>query len=183
MEIVQCSGLSFDYGAGALLRSASFRIVSGERLGLIGANGSGKTTLARLITGELEPTAGTLSVRGGARVELVPQDYRGEGHITARELMLGPVVEIERHMRASEHRMAETTGDALEREMRRYQSLTERYTSVGGPEAESNAERTLARVGLAHRLDARMNELSGGERNLVLIAKALGVEPDLVIMD
>ena len=183
MEIVQCTNLSFDYGAGSLLHGASFRIIGGERLGLIGANGSGKTTLARLITGELEPTGGTVTVRSGARTELVPQDVRGDIRVTVRDLILGPVVELERRMRESEQRMAEASGDTLARELRGYEELTDRHAGLGGPNAESNAERALARVGLAHRLDARMGELSGGERNLVLIAKALAGEPDLIIMD
>ena len=67
------SGASVQFGATTLFRDVTFTAAKGDRWGIIGRNGTGKTTLFRLITGEQEPTSGTVARQPGLRVSLLEQ--------------------------------------------------------------------------------------------------------------
>src|SRR5437879_5552498 len=68
-----CTGLTKSYGSRLLFENLALGISEGERLGLIGANGSGKSTLLRILAGQMEPDAGTISMRRNTRIGYVPQ--------------------------------------------------------------------------------------------------------------
>ena len=186
MDIVQCSNLSFDYGGGTLFRNINLTITEGDRFGLIGPNGSGKTTLFRLLAGELEATGGTVTQARGAAISVVPQDYAGPADTTVRSVLLSHVAPLRQALSECETRLAAINAqdyETLERELGRYQRLTEEYEQAAGPESEVRAETALTQLELSHTIDCRMGDLSGGERNLVLIAAAMTRGSDLILFD
>src|SRR5690348_1299631 len=121
MATLHVTGLSKSYGAMPVLDDVSFRLTPRERLALVGRNGAGKTTLLRLVAGELEPDAGTVSVPRGFRIAL--HDQRPP---LARDVTLGAYVgegledvrAAEARLRDLEQRMA--TGDGSDEILRAY---------------------------------------------------------------
>src|SRR5690242_12569410 len=73
MTQIQVSNVAVEFGATLLFRDITFTVAAGERWGVVGRNGTGKTTLFRLITGELQPTRGTIVRQGALRVSLLDQ--------------------------------------------------------------------------------------------------------------
>ena len=77
MTQIAFAGVGVDFGATRLFSDVSFTVARGERWGIVGRNGTGKTTLFRLLTGDLEPTRGSITRTPGLRVSLLEQhrDY------------------------------------------------------------------------------------------------------------
>src|SRR5438128_5362473 len=102
------SSLSKLYGDVVVLEGVSFMLRPGERVALVGANGTGKSTLLRIVAGELEATAGTVSLVPGARAVYLPQDAGVRPGRTLHEEMasvFSRVDEIEHRQRALEEQM------------------------------------------------------------------------------
>jgi ATPase subunit of ABC transporter with duplicated ATPase domains len=168
-------------GARLLLGSASFRVAPGDRVGLVGRNGAGKTTLTRVLAGEAQPAAGTVTRSGS--VGYLPQDPRtGDLDVLARDRVLSArgIDALLRQMRDAEQRMA--SGD--ERAIRRYSSLEERFSALGGYAAEAEAARIAASLGLPDRaLGQPLGTLSGGQRRRVELARILFSDAATLLLD
>src|ERR1039457_4743770 len=82
-----CTSLSKSFGSRALFENISLGISEGERLGLIGPNGAGKSTLLRILSGQLEPDSGSISMRRNTRIGYVPQQTAFPAHRTAAEIV------------------------------------------------------------------------------------------------
>jgi lipoprotein-releasing system ATP-binding protein len=147
-----------------VLRGASIRVQSGERIAIVGASGSGKTTLLQLLGGLDLPTRGTVHIAGSAMNELNDTE---RGHL--RNHAVGFVYQFH-------HLLPEFT--ALENVA---MPLLVRRMSPGDAKLEAAA--LLARVGLAERLEHRPSQLSGGERQRAAVARALVTRPKLVLAD
>jgi ATPase subunit of ABC transporter with duplicated ATPase domains len=85
--VIAAHGIELRAGSRLLLEGASFRIAAGDRVGLVGRNGAGKTTLTKVLAGQGQPAAG--SVTAGGEVGYLPQDPRtGDLHVLARDRIL-----------------------------------------------------------------------------------------------
>jgi iron complex transport system ATP-binding protein len=162
--IVDVRGVTFAYGARAVLHDVSFGARAGEFVGLLGPNGAGKSTLVRLVAGLAAPAGGSVRLAGldpalaprraVARVcALVPQEPRLSWPFTVREaVMMG---------RAPR------------------QGLLALPTRLD----HGAVEGALAACDLAHLADRRLDALSGGERRRVFFARALAQEPRVLLLD
>ena len=156
--------LAFGYRGKPVGRNVSFSVAAGETVGLLGPNGCGKTTLFRTILGLLPRQDGRVRLDGrdltalsrreiAQRIGYVPQAQGGYFPFTVREMVL----------------MGRTAHLSL------FATPTARDEAV--------AERMLDTLGMGHLADRRYTEISGGERQLALIARALAQEPKLLVMD
>ncbi|MCC3768993.1 ABC transporter ATP-binding protein [Streptomyces sp. UNOC14_S4] len=161
---VDIEGLSVEIAGARLVEDIALRADSGRFVGLIGPNGSGKSTLLRCVYRALRPAAGTvrldgddlhaLSAREGARrLAALPQESAGAFDFTAAEIVV---------MGRLPH-----------------QSAAGRTTAR---DTEVCAE-ALARVGATHLAERGFSSLSGGEKQRVLIARALAQEPRVLVLD
>jgi iron complex transport system ATP-binding protein len=163
--LLEARGLHFRYGASApVVCGATLRLERGALAALIGSNGSGKSTLIRLLVGILPPERGEVLL-DGVPLERVPRRERARklGYVPQSTTMTFPFTALE-------------------------VVLTGRAPYAAGIQFESAADQekshaALEAVGAAHLSDRRMTELSGGERQLVTVARALAQEPAALLLD
>ncbi len=172
-----------------VLRDVSLTLQVGERMGLVGVNGSGKSTLFRLISGDMQPDEGSISLMRGTRVGMLTQDADISSDLTVQEELervFEPVREMERRLRALEAEMAEKHEDPaeFERLSRDYSRLMDRFEDAGGYEWPSRIQGVLAGLGFARgREDQPSRLLSGGEKTRLCLARLLLTQPDLLMLD
>jgi ATP-binding cassette subfamily F protein 3 len=185
--MITASDLELRAGARILLEPTTVRVQPGDRIGLVGRNGAGKTTTLRVFAGESLPHTGRLDVTGP--VGYLPQDPRtGDLAVLARDRVLSArgLDTLVTDIAKAQVQLAETPHD--EALLRRYGSLEERFTSLGGYAAESEAARICANLGLPDRvLEQPLSTLSGGQRRRVELARILfadsGAEPTTLLLD
>ncbi len=152
--LIAAGGLSLAYASGPpVVTGVEFELRAGERLALLGPNGGGKTTILRALLGQLPPRAGSLRV--DASCGSVPQ--------TERSRLDYPVSALEVVAMGALSRLP--------------------WWRRPGREAREQAQRALARVGLAELGGSTFGELSGGQRQRVLIARALVQDAQVLLMD
>ncbi|GAA2049088.1 ABC-F family ATP-binding cassette domain-containing protein [Williamsia deligens] len=154
----------------------ALRIQAGDRIGLVGRNGAGKTTTMRILAGEGEPYAGSVARTG--EVGYLPQDPKeGDLGMLAKDRVLSArgLDTMVRDMEKSQALMAEAADDATrDKAIARYGRLEERFSSLGGYEAESDAARICHSLALPDRvLGQPMSTLSGGQRRRIELARIL----------
>lgn len=163
--MVTVKDLSCGYGKKIVLKEISFEVKTGQFVGLIGPNGSGKTTLIRAISGLLPPRGGGISLDGksvnrmerkalATRVAVVTQSQEATAPFSVEEFVL-----LGRVSHWSRFQFLETKKDV------------------------QIAERVMTLTGIMHLRGRGMLELSGGERQLANVARALAQEPDLLLLD
>ncbi len=176
--MITATDLEVRAGARTLLlaEGPALRIQPGDRIGLVGRNGAGKTTTMRILAGEGEPYAGT--VTRTSEVGYLPQDPReGDLEVLARDRVLSArgLDTLLADLEKQQVLMAEVVDDdARDKAIRRYGQLEERFSALGGYAAESEAGRICASLGLPDRvLTQPLRTLSGGQRRRVELARIL----------
>ncbi len=159
----------------------ALRVQSGDRIGLVGRNGAGKTTTLRILAGESEPYAGAV-IRSGD-VGYLPQDPKeGDLDVLAKDRVLSArgLDVLVRNLEKQQLLMAEKVDEAeRDRAIRKYGQLEERFSSLGGYVAESEAARICNSLGLADRvLEQPLRTLSGGQRRRIELARILFAASD-----
>ena len=173
--MITATGLELRVSSRLLLGDATFRIAPGDRVGLVGRNGAGKTTLTRVLSGESQPAAGTVTRSGS--VGYLPQDPRtGDLEVLARDRILSArgLDTVVRRMRTTEGEMASADAETHEKAMRRYPRLEAEFQAAGGYAAESEAASFASSLGLPDRvLEQPLRTLSGGQRRRVELSRIL----------
>ena len=181
--MITATDLEVRAGARTLLsiEGSALRVQPGDRIGLVGRNGAGKTTTMRILAGEGEPYAGTVTRTG--EIGYLPQDPKeGDLDMLARDRVLSArgldtlLADLEKQQAL----MAEGADDAArDKAVRRYGQLEERFAALGGYAAESEAGRICASLGLPDRvLTQPLRTLSGGQRRRVELARILFAASD-----
>ncbi|MFT4199376.1 ABC-F family ATP-binding cassette domain-containing protein [Gordonia sp. (in: high G+C Gram-positive bacteria)] len=181
--MITATDLEVRAGARTLLSApgSALRIGPGDRIGLVGRNGAGKTTTLRILAGETEPYAGTV-IRSG-EIGYLPQDPKeGDLAVLAKDRVLSAhgLDTMLRDMEKQQILMAELVDEAArDKAVRRYGQLEERFSSLGGYVAESDAARICHNLGLPDRVLAQpLSTLSGGQRRRIELARILFAASD-----
>ena len=185
MTQIQVSNVAVQFGATVLFRDITFTVASGERWGIIGRNGTGKTTLSRLLTGELQPTRGTIVRQSALRVALLDQhrDFGDAG--TVWEVAAGGLAELltlEQSLLEQAHALST---DASDEALNRYGRDLERFAREGGYDATSRIDAVLHGLGFEPQ-QARstpVGQLSGGERGRLGLARELVRGGEVLLLD
>ncbi|CAN3128844.1 ABC-F family ATP-binding cassette domain-containing protein [Mycobacterium sp. smrl_JER01] len=181
--MITATDLEVRAGARTLLsiEGAALRVQPGDRIGLVGRNGAGKTTTLRILAGEGEPYAGSVTRTG--EIGYLPQDPKeGDLDMLARDRVLSArgLDTLLSDLEKQQALMAEVADDAArDKAVRRYGQLEERFAALGGYAAESEAGRICASLGLPDRvLTQPLRTLSGGQRRRVELARILFAASD-----
>ncbi len=168
-----------------ILDGLSFTITAGERVAILGKNGAGKTTLFRILTGELFPDEGTVSVAPGKRLGLIsqipvyPEGWTTEDVLKAAQRQLD---RVQTRMREIEHLLEkETDPEAL---LSEYDRLQADFLRLGGYEADAERNRVANGLDITPELRERLFEnLSGGEKTRVNLARLILEDTDILLLD
>ncbi|HVF89894.1 MAG TPA: ABC-F family ATP-binding cassette domain-containing protein, partial [Blastocatellia bacterium] len=175
------------YGAHDVLHGATFQINPGERVGLVGRNGAGKTTVFRLVTGQEEPDRGQVVLLRGLRLGVLEQQPIFSGEKSVKEEALAIFTELarmEEEVARLEHLMGELTGSALDEAMHSYSDLQHSYELNGGFTYHARTESVLVGLGFKNEdLSRPADQLSGGQKARLALAKLLLSEPDVLLLD
>jgi ATP-binding cassette subfamily F protein 3 len=185
--LFRLSEVTKSYGAQEVLRGVTFQINPGEHVALVGRNGAGKTTIFRLITGAESPDKGEFDSMRGLRFGVLAQhvDFSGAENILDAALsVFENLRSLESKMRELEHAMTEVSGDELDRVMHEYSDAQHAYEREGGFSYHARAEAVLLGLGFEKsEFGKHAENLSGGEKNRLGLARLLLLEPDILLLD
>lgn len=187
MSILNVEHVSHDFGGRQILEDASFRLLKGEHIGLVGANGEGKTTFLNIITGKLMPDEGTVSWCKHITTGYLDQNTTLEKGNTIRDVLrtaYAHMYEMEQEMLALYEKMSDCTPEELDSMMEEVGEIGESLEHGGFYTIDSKIEEYANGLGIGEiGLDRDVNELSGGQRTKVLLTKLLLENPMILILD
>ncbi|MEO7985746.1 MAG: ABC-F family ATP-binding cassette domain-containing protein [Gemmatimonadales bacterium] len=188
MTQLSLSAVAVEFGATPLFSGLTLTVTRGQRWGIIGRNGSGKTTLLRLITGDAEPTSGTIARAANLRWSVMEQHREFAGAATVWDAAAGAFVELralERALAEQATAMAEAGDDCTPQMLARYDRDLERFDREGGYTLAARIDAVLD--GLGFDPDAArsrpLESLSGGERGRLGLAQQLVEPADILLLD
>ena len=187
MSILNVENVSHDFGGRKILEEASFRLLKGEHVGLVGANGEGKSTFLNIITGQLMPDDGKVEWCKRITTGYLDQHSVLEKGMTIREALRGAfahMYELEAEMLKIYEDMAEADDDQIATMMDDVAEIQHDLEHNGFYIIDSKIESVANGLGLgAIGLDKAVDELSGGQRTKVLLTKLLLEAPMILILD
>lgn len=180
--MITVSNLSIQFGKRVLYKDVNMKFTNGNIYGVIGANGAGKSTLLKAISGELDPTKGSIELGPGERLSVLSQDHFKYDEFTVlNTVLMGHNVlwDIMQERDALYSKVDFTDEDGI-----KVAELEDKFAELGGYNAESDAAALLSGLGIKEdKHFSLMGDLSGKEKVRVMLAKALFGEPDNLLLD
>jgi len=187
MSILNAENISHSFGGRQILEDASFRLLKGEHIGLIGANGEGKSTFLNIITGELQPDNGTVEWCRHITYGYLDQYSSLEKGKTIKDVLrdaFSHLNQLENEMLKIYDDMAEASDEQIALMMEEVGEMQEILDSSGYYTIDTKISEYANGLGLGEiGLDKDVTELSGGQRAKVLLAKVLLENPMILILD
>ena len=181
-KMISANGVSLRYGGRALFENVNIKFTKGNCYGLIGANGSGKSTFLKILSGEIEPSKGDVTITPGERLAVLKQNhYEYDEYEVLKTVMMGHkrLIEImeEKEKLYAKSEFTEAEGILLS-------ELEAEFAELNGWEAESDAAILLNGLSIGEEYHYKlMKDLDGNEKVRVLLAQALFGNPDILLMD
>ncbi|MCK8060490.1 MULTISPECIES: ABC-F family ATP-binding cassette domain-containing protein [unclassified Fusibacter] len=187
MSILTVKNLTHGFGARAIFDDVSFRLLKGEHIGLFGANGEGKSSFMNIITGKLEPDEGTIEWSKRVRVGYLDQHTVLQPDQSMRDVLKGAfqyLYDLESEMNAMFEQMGEVDEKGLASLLDDTGQIQDILEHNDFYQIDSKVEEVARGLGLVDiGLDRLVNELSGGQRAKILLAKLLLEKPDILLLD
>ncbi|WP_156290148.1 ABC-F family ATP-binding cassette domain-containing protein [Oceanobacillus salinisoli] len=180
--MINVTNVSLRYGDKKLFEDVNLKFTPGNCYGVIGANGAGKSTFLKILSGEIEPQSGNVSLSPGERLAVLKQDHFAyEEHQVMDTVLMGH----ERLYQVKQEKDAiYMKGDFSEEDGMRAAELEGEFAELNGWEAESDAAVLLKGLGIDESLHSmKMADLAQDDRVKVLLAQALFGNPDILLLD
>ncbi len=180
--MITTSGITLRFGKRALFEDVNIKFTPGNCYGLIGANGSGKSTFLKIISGEIEPSKGEISIPPNERMAVLKQDhFEFDEYEVIKTVIMG-------HQRLysimEEKEALYAKPDFSDEDGMVVADLEAEFAELNGWEAESEAAELLIGLGIPKDLhEKKMKDLDGSEKVRVLLAQALFGKPNNLLLD
>ncbi|MBX2966650.1 MAG: ATP-binding cassette domain-containing protein [Cyclobacteriaceae bacterium] len=174
--------LSLQFGKRVLFDEVSLRFTQGNCYGVIGANGAGKSTFLKILSGEIDPTRGNVSMEPGKRMAVLRQNHYEFDEVSVLDTVMMGYTKLWSIMQEKDALYAKP--DFSEADGMRASELEAEFAELNGWNAQSDAAALLSGLGLKEEDHFKMvKELDGAEKVRVLLAQALYGNPDILILD
>ena len=180
--MIQASNISLRFGKKALFEEVNIKFTEGNCYGIIGANGAGKSTFLKILSGELEPTTGEISLGPGERLSVLEQDHFKYDDQIVLDTVIAGNQKLYDIMKEKDAIYAKE--DFSEEDGMRASELEAEFATMNGWEAETDAATLLNGLGIATEVHYKqMSELPDTDKVKVLLARALFGNPDILLLD
>lgn len=180
--MITVSNLAIQFGKRTLFQEVNLKFTAGNCYGIIGANGAGKSTFLRLLSGDLDPTKGSIHFGSNERLSVLKQDHHEFDEFTVLDTVLmghTKLWDIKNEKDAIYMKEDFSDEDGI-----RASELEEAFAELDGWNAESNAASLLSGLGIKEDLHySLMKDISGKEKVRILLARALFGNPDNLLLD
>ena len=180
--MITVSNVAVQFGKRVLYNDVTLKFTNGNIYGIIGANGAGKSTFLKVISGELDPTKGSVTLGPGERLSVLSQDhFKFDAHTVLDTVLMGHTVlwDIMKQREAPYAKEDFTDEDGI-----KAAELEEKFAELEGWNAESDAAILLSGLGIKEdKHNTLMGDLSGKEKVRVMLAQALFGNPDNLLLD
>ena len=180
--MISANNVTLRFGKKALFEDVNIKFTEGNCYGIIGANGAGKSTFLKILSGQLEPTNGSITMTPGQRLSVLEQDhFKYDDCVVLDTVMMGNarLFEIMKEKDAIYAKEDFSDEDGI-----RASELEAEFAQMNGWEADSDAASLLNGLGIETDLHyKKMGELDGPDKVKVLLARALFGNPDILLMD
>lgn len=187
MSVLNVDNVSHGFGDRTILEEVSFRLLKGEHVGLIGANGEGKSTFLNIITGQLTPDLGKVEWSSRVTVGYLDQHTKLESGKSIRDTLrgaFGRLFDLEAEMQRAYEKMATADEEEMNKLLEAVGDIQDILDHSGFYMIDAKVEEVANGLGLGDiGLDREVQELSGGQRTKVLLAKLLLENPTILILD
>lgn len=189
MIILDVNKLGINFGYGQLFEDVSFSLNEGESISIVGPNGCGKSTILKIIAGLEKADNGQVSIKKDARVAYL--DQTGSSIVDNRAVYeilkdgFGELKEMEKQLEKLQEKLESLVeGTEYDIVLKKYCGLMERFSMAGGYDMNVNINTVVEGLKInKNLLNQSYNDLSGGEKTLVQLAKVLIIKPDLILLD
>ncbi len=176
------SNLSLQFGGSTLFKNVDLMFGAGNCYGIIGANGAGKSTFLRILSGELEPSSGEISIPDNERMSVLKQDHFQYDEFTVLDTVIMGNQKLYDIMKEKDALYAKE--DFSDEDGERASYLEGEFADMNGWEAETEAQQILQGLGLSSSLlSTQMKALKESEKVKVLLAQALFGQPQIILLD
>ena len=180
--MISAVNVSLQYGKRILFKDVNLKFVAGECYGIIGANGSGKSTFLKILSGEIAPNKGEIVIEKRKRMSVLAQNQNAFDKMTAVDCVVGGHERLFALLKEQEQLYA--LGENLtEKQGVRLADIMNEFAELDGWEADTNARKMLAELGVENEQDTIMGELDPKIKVKVLLARTLFGNPDILVMD
>ena len=180
--MITINNLAMQFGGTPLFKNVDLSFTAGNCYGVIGANGAGKSTFLKILSGELEPTSGTIDIKTGARMSILKQDqFKYDAYTILDTVIMGNqhLYDVMKEKDALYEKEDFTEEDGLHAS-----ELESEFAEMNGWEAESDASKLLQGLGIPVELHGDlMSGTDGRIKVKVLLAQALFGKPDIIMLD
>lgn len=180
--MISTSGVTLNYGERTLFKDVNVKFINGNCYGLIGANGAGKSTFLKILSGEISPDHGEVSLQNGARLAILKQNQFefDEKEVIETVLMGDP----ELYSIKLEKDLLYSKSDFNDEDGIRASELELKFADLNGWDAETKAAQMLCDLGITPEFhNLKVGELEAGQKVKVLLAQALSGDPDILLLD
>ncbi|MBN1951263.1 MAG: ATP-binding cassette domain-containing protein [Bacteroidales bacterium] len=180
--MITVADLRIQFGKRILFQDVNMKFTAGNCYGVIGANGAGKSTFLKAISGEIDATAGSISMGPGERLSVLSQDHFAYDQDTVLDAVMKGHAPLWNLRQEKDALYAKP--DFSEKDGMKAAELEEKFADMDGWNAESDAATLLSNLGIKEEFHATlMKDMSGKQKVRVLLAQALFGNPDNLLLD
>ncbi|MBS1553614.1 MAG: ATP-binding cassette domain-containing protein [Bacteroidetes bacterium] len=180
--MIAANNISLRFGKRILFDSVNLKFIEGNCYGVIGANGAGKSTFLKILSGEIDPTTGNISIDPGKRMAVLKQNHYEFDEVSVLDTVMMGHQKLWKLMQEKDAIYAKP--DFSEEDGVKASEMEAEFAEMNGWNAQSDAAALLSGLGIAEEDHYKLlKELSGNQKVRVLLAQAIYGNPDILILD